>query len=242
MKADGRKLKRLRGCFVAVSDASRVAQNLPRHLSEDSSMVRSFKALNGFTIRATDGHFGAVSDLYFDDRNWRIRYCVVDTGRWFASRYVLIGSRALSVLDGARRELWVRLSKAQVGGSPNAGTDRPVSKQDAGGVRASVQRLRNRQSADRLGSTAAAPDRHLRSCQAVVGHRLLANDGRIGHVEDFLIDDKGWAVQQLVVVPSSRSLPGKARVLIAPDRVSAISWHDATVSVDVPRAGVAINA
>ena len=200
-------------------------------------MVRSFKAIIGCTIRATDGHFGAVRDLYFDDSNWRIRYCVVDTGRWFASRYVLIGSRTLSVLDAASRELWVRLSKAQVRSSPNAGTDRPVSKQDVGGVLASLHRFRHLRSADRLGSTAVAPNRHLRSCQAVIGHRLQANDGRIGHVEDLLIDDKGWVVQELVVVPSSRSLPEKARVLISPDRVSAISWPNATVSIDLPQAG-----
>jgi hypothetical protein len=119
------------------------------------------------------------------------------------------------VLDAARRELWVRLSKAQVRISPNAGTDRPVSKQDAGGVLASLQGLNHRKSADRLGPTDVAPDRHLRSCEAVIGHRLQAKDVRIGQIEDLLIDDQGWAVQQLVVVPSSRSLPTKARVLIA---------------------------
>lgn len=201
-------------------------------------MLRSFKALRGFAIRATDGRIGTVSDVYFDDSNWRIRYCVADTGRWFADRYVLIGSRSLSVLDSAGKELWVRLSKAEVRRSRRASSDQPVSKQDASGALAPLRRLMHRNSAHDPDSTAITPDRHLRSCQAVIGHRLHANDGTIGHVDDFLIDEKGWGIQQLIVAPWSRSLPEKARVLIAPQLVSAISWPNATVSVDLPREAV----
>lgn len=201
-------------------------------------MVRSFKALNGFAIRATDGYFGAISDLYFDDSNWRIRYCVVDTGRWLTNRYVLIGSRNLSVLDLPRKQLWVRLSKAEVQRSRTASSDQPVSKQDVAGVLASLRRLKHWNSADRPNPTLVTPDRHLRSCQAIIGHRLHAHDGNLGHVDDILIDDKGWVVQQLIVAPWSPSLPEKARVLIAPEHVSAISWPNATVSVDLPRAGL----
>lgn len=199
-------------------------------------MVRSFKALNGFAIRATDGHFGAVSDVYFDDSNWGVRYFVVDTGRWLSNRYVLIGSRSLSVLDFARKQLWVRLSKAEVQSSRNASTDQPVSKQDVAGIWASLRHFRHWNSADRLGPAVVTPDRHLRSCQAVIGHRLHANDGNLGHIDDILIDDKRWVVHQLIVAPWSPSLPEKARVLIAPDHVSSISWPNATVSVDLPRA------
>jgi sporulation protein YlmC with PRC-barrel domain len=201
-------------------------------------MLRSYKALLGFAVRATDGRIGTVSDVYFDDSNWCIRYCVADTGRWFADRYVLIGSRSLSVLDSARKELWVRLSRGEVRRSRSASSDQPVSKQDAGGVWASLRRLRRRHPPDGLNSTALTPDRHLRSCRAVIGHRLYANDGTIGHVDDFLIEEKGWVVQQLIIAPSSRSLPEKTRVFIAPQHVSAISWPDATVSVDLPRAAV----
>ena len=34
-------------------------------------MLRSFKALDGFAIRATDGRIGTVSDICFDDRTYR---------------------------------------------------------------------------------------------------------------------------------------------------------------------------
>lgn len=53
-------------------------------------MLRSMNDLENYTIRATDGTIGHVTDFYFDDERWVIRYLVVDTGSWLASRKVLI--------------------------------------------------------------------------------------------------------------------------------------------------------
>jgi sporulation protein YlmC with PRC-barrel domain len=182
-------------------------------------MIRSFGELRGIAIRATDGHVGTLSDVYFDDDNWRVRYCVVDTGRWFEDRYVLVGQRALSVTDPVRRELWVRLSRSEVRRSRNAGSDKPVSRQQRG--------------LTFYHPAGEVHDRHLRSCRAVVGHQLDATDGRLGRVKDFMIDDKAWTIRNLVVDTSQRS-----RVVVAARHVEAISWRDATVAVGVSRAEV----
>lgn len=188
-----------------------------------ANRLRTFTEFRGVAIRATDGHIGTVSDLYFDGTSWRIRYCVVDTGRWFADRYVLVGPRALSVSDPGRRELWVRLSKSEINRSRGAASEKPVSRQQ------------------RLGLTFVRPgrqvfDRHLRSCRAVLGHRLEAIDGRLGRVDDFLIDDKCWVIRQLVVDTRHRTTSASSRVLVAPQLVEAISWPKASISVGISRA------
>ena len=186
-------------------------------------MLRTFSELRGIAIRATDGYVGTLSDVYFDDSSWRIRYGVVDTGRWFADRHVLVGPRALSVADPARRELWVRLSKSEVRASRRAETDRPVSRQKRGFAfyHADTQ----------------AHDPHLRSCRAVAGHRLEATDGRLGRVDDFMIDDKTWTIRQLIVDTEQWQVAA-AGVLVAPRHVEAISWPRASVSIDLSRAAV----
>jgi hypothetical protein len=46
-------------------------------------MLHGISDLKRFTIAATDGQLGSVSDLYFDDRSWAVRYLVVDAGRGF---------------------------------------------------------------------------------------------------------------------------------------------------------------
>lgn len=188
-------------------------------------MLRTFSELRGVAIRATDGRIGTVSDVYFDDSSWRIRYCVVDTGRWFADRYVLVGPRALSVSDPGRNELWVRLSKSEIKRSRSAASDKPVSRQRRRGL--TFYHPGNQVS-----------DPHLRSCRAVLGHQLEGVDGRLGRVQDFLIDDKAWVIRQLVVDTRPRHLSDSSRVLVAPQHVEGISWPDASISVGLSRAAV----
>jgi hypothetical protein len=49
-------------------------------------------------------------------------------------------------------------------------------------------------------------DLHLRSTQLVSGYHIQASDGMIGHVTDFMMDDKSWAICQRGVVLSTSSL------------------------------------
>jgi hypothetical protein len=42
-------------------------------------MLRTVSELEGYTIGATDDTVGQVSDLYFDDRVWTLRYFIVET-------------------------------------------------------------------------------------------------------------------------------------------------------------------
>jgi hypothetical protein len=43
-------------------------------------MMRSANQLQGYTVLATNGQIGEVHEFYFDDKDWIIRYLVVDTG------------------------------------------------------------------------------------------------------------------------------------------------------------------
>ena len=187
-------------------------------------MLRSFNELRGIAIRATDGHVGTLSDVYFDDSSWRVRHCVVDTGRWLADRHVLVSPRSLSIVDTTRRELWVRLSKSEVMRCRSAKTDKPVSKQKRGLAFSHADSL--------------VHDRHLRSCTAVLGHRLEATDGRLGRIADFMIDDKDWMIHSLVVDTNQRNATLSARVAVTPQHVDEINWPNARVSVDISRAEV----
>jgi hypothetical protein len=92
-------------------------------------MLRSMKDLEGYAIRATDGTLGHVTDFYFDDEAWVIRYLVVDTGSWLSSRKVLISPIAISHPNLTEKLLPVSITKEQVKNSPNIDTEKPVSRQ-----------------------------------------------------------------------------------------------------------------
>jgi hypothetical protein len=40
------------------------------------------KEMQKYSIQAKDGDIGAISDFLFDEKNWMMRYIVVDTGNW----------------------------------------------------------------------------------------------------------------------------------------------------------------
>jgi uncharacterized protein YrrD len=220
-----------------------------------SRMFRSARQLEDFELRARDGRIGHVTDFYFDDRRWTVRYFVVDTGRWLDHREVLIAPGAVRSPDWEQRLLPVDLTQEQVRGSPPIESEEPVSPEQelaliqyynwpaywgAPGfadtlvytpppflpVRAAPDTAR------REASTLDTPH-HIRSVEDVRGHRIEANDGELGYVDDFLIDDVTWRIGFLVV-ETRHWWPGK-RVLVAPEWAYEIGWDEARVYVDLAR-------
>lgn len=68
------------------------------------------------------------------------------------------------------------------------------------------------------------------------GYHLQATDGIIGHVCDFMMDDKSWAIGQLVIKTGHR-LSGR-EVLIPTDKVARISFDESTVFVNLTKEAV----
>ena len=92
-------------------------------------MLNAVSSLKGFDIQAKDGSLGTVSDFLFDDSTWKVRWMVVDTGRWLTGRKVLVHPSAVISAEYGARKLNVALTKAQVQDSPDILQDRPVSQQ-----------------------------------------------------------------------------------------------------------------
>ena len=87
--------------------------------------------------------------------------------------------------------------------------------------------------AERSGSLADAGDPHLRSLTAVVGYHIEAEDGPIGHVENFLVDGATWGIGYLII-ETKNWWPGQ-HVLMSPSAVCEISWSERGVTLRVTR-------
>jgi hypothetical protein len=79
-------------------------------------------------------------------------------------------------------------------------------------------------------------DAHLRSAQAVNGYHIKASDGMSGHVCDFMMDDKNWAIGQLVIKTGHR-FSGK-EVQMPVGKVGRISYEESTVFVNLTKEAV----
>lgn len=79
----------------------------------------------------------------------------------------------------------------------------------------------------------ASSKSHLQSAREVIGYRVQARDGDIGHIEDFLVDDQSWRINYLVIDTSNFWL-GK-KVILPPTWVRQVSWADRQAVVDLRR-------
>lgn len=79
-------------------------------------------------------------------------------------------------------------------------------------------------------------DPHLRSCKAVIDYDIHATDGDIGHVTDMLVDDETWAVRYFIVNTSNWWVGH--RVLVAPQWIRDVIWHDSKVTVTMTRQAI----
>src|ERR1700733_13716046 len=92
-------------------------------------MQLNINSLLGFSLSAIDGEVGKVEEIYFDDRNWAIRYLVVKTGQWLSGRKVLISPLAFDRSQWNGRTFPVNLTINQILNSPDVDTNRPLSLQ-----------------------------------------------------------------------------------------------------------------
>jgi sporulation protein YlmC with PRC-barrel domain len=89
--------------FVRSSDSTTLTVASSKAQVKVSSMVHTEDAhlqtatvLMGYAIEAEDGEIGHVKDLLVDDRVWAIRYLVVDTGKWWGGKTVLVSPEWLA--------------------------------------------------------------------------------------------------------------------------------------------------
>ena len=211
--------------------------------------------VDGFVLCAQDGEVGHVTDLYFDDEQWTVRYLVIGTGPWFFGRRVLISPNAVSGIDWDERKVRVTLTMQQVRESPDIDTDRPISREQEseyhlyynfppywGGValwgryaqpggELSDEDLAEH---ERTKQEEKGKENHLRSAREVRGYRVMAIDGEVGHVDDFLMDPTTWAIRYLAV--NTGSWLKKHEVVITRKLVDQVVWAQAQMNVNASKA------
>jgi len=205
---------------------------------------------------------GTLTDTYFDDETWVVRYLIVETGDWLYHHQVLISPLAVTSFDWDARALTTALSRARIESSPGVETQESACRSREGDDQGqdgypwyfaytaswvwsgapSVERptddehvwaARQRSAQTPKGR---AVDADLYSAREVMGYRIEAQDGTIGHLADFLFDPETWAVCFAVVHIRNR-LRGQ-RVLISPEQIRRVDCSKRRVWVDMRRDAV----
>jgi len=216
-------------------------------------MLRSLKELLNYKILTTDESFGKVDDFFFDDRDWVIRYMVLDTHKWLTGRKLLIPPVALDRPNWEARVLPVKISKEEILKSPSISKHEPVSMQHEkklydyfgwhpywikGGLLDSPVTEPDREVESKPESYDGtigeinednAPNAHLRSIREIIGYLVRAKDGKVGHVRDLIVDDNTWEIIYAVI--NTRKELDREEVLVAVKWIDEIDWQDSHVRI-----------
>ena len=220
-------------------------------------MLHLAHKITGAPIKGIDGDIGTVEDFYFEEDRWTVRYLLVDTGKWFSGKRVLISP--MSVPNGwGRPGVRLSLTKDQVWNSPEFAD--PLSRTsetqvlvyygypDYWGAASIWGNYDSPVALVEGAATATMPAppltngidpeaRHLRSVKKSTGYHLQARDGEIGHVDDFLIGQESWRIRYLLV-DTSNWIGGRS-VIVSPEAVERIDKDRGVLHLNADRDAIA---
>jgi sporulation protein YlmC with PRC-barrel domain len=209
-------------------------------------MKRSLKDLSGYTIETKDGEKGKVKDFLFDENQWIVRYLEADFGSLFSSEKLLIPKVFLDSPDWRKMLFPLKLKQADFQKCPKPKDRMPVSRKleeeiyefyrlNPYWVRAYMESAGNIFPPRPIkipsnDTTERKIDSILRSFEEVKGYHINAIDGKLGHIEDIIIDDTDWQLIY-VVIDTKNWLPWSKKVIIAVDWMDRISYINREVNI-----------
>jgi hypothetical protein len=217
-------------------------------------MQRNIISLIGYSMVATDGEIGNIIEFYFDDETWFLRYMILKTGDWLLGRKILISPDALKKTSWNTGLFSVNLTKEQIRDSPAIDTDKPVYRSqeielygyydwegewgsrfyEGGSMGKSnpvpVLDRKILSSADKA-DIRSNDELHLQNTAKVLGFQIHSDDGEIGSLVDFVMDDQTWQILYMVAETGTPS--DEKKVLIDIKNIQKVEWDQANILVDV---------
>ena len=203
-------------------------------------MLRSAKSLLGYKLHESDALVGTVHDLYFDDKRWDVRHLVAELGSFWRGRKVLVAGSLLGTVDPVAEMLLIHQTAQEVQRDPDSQADKPVYQQFQEQAREYYQWVAH------WTPFSGAPepkwefvftgDSHLRSVRHLLGYTLKAQGEVVGQLADFLLEDDGWRIPQILVATKDE-LGGK-EVALPVDQIQSFLWEDRVITLAYDKATV----
>lgn len=223
-------------------------------------MLKNLKKIRHFKIITEDEeYFGKVSDIYFDEEQWVLRYLVVKAKNWASQSFVLISPYNVIDVDWSEGFIWVNLTRNQIEKCPKAWVNAPVNRLqeyeynnhfglphywlsglglEVDGVWAGRNYPHLPESLEVYNSPANnefEKDECLRSMEEVLGFAIEGVEGiEFGAVTDLILEEATWVIRYLVF-STHKILPGGKKILFSPDWIKEFDWNSKKLKTDLHR-------
>ncbi len=98
--------------------------------ARDDPHLRSYNAVVGYHIHASDGDIGHVAGMLIDEETWAVRYLVLDTSNWWLGHQVLIAPQWIDAVNWFDKKVTVSLTRQAVRDSPVYDAQATMSRED----------------------------------------------------------------------------------------------------------------
>ncbi|MCM3399368.1 MULTISPECIES: PRC-barrel domain-containing protein [Oceanobacillus] len=230
-------------------------------------MMRLTSQLKQFNIHATDGELGKIKDFYFDDRNWEIRYAIVDTRKWLPGRKVLLSPNSFIEVDETNESVNVEFDKLMIRNSPpvpenedltkdkenhlidyfgwNSYTDNALPHAERGLLGTfPIIGLENERPPEEphlnRNGRYHEHDNYLRSEEETNDFKVHAKDGKIGRIVDMIYDTSQWIIEY-IVVRSSKSIVENEFYIFHTRQINTVDWFEKDLYINDSLEGILNN-
>jgi sporulation protein YlmC with PRC-barrel domain len=219
-------------------------------LEQGGEMLRHARDVIGWTVSARGGPAGVVRDVLVHDRRWNVRHLVVETAPPARVRHALISPNVVRRLNDDRRRVELAVEQWEVSAAPDIEYDPPIAvlqehmRYDTLGWRYYVRKPQAapvwpaQEEPDPLPPRTRAQttgDSHLRSVAVMSGYSVQGNDGKVGVLRDFVLDDQTWQISCLVVEAP------EGDVAVSVDHIRTIDWERSEIQLDVTHDRLALH-
>jgi hypothetical protein len=195
--------------------------------------------LLGCPLITADGKRRAIRNFLFDDRSWQVRYLVVDAGKWFTPRLVVVPTSAVNLPDWTGKIIRTHLTAQEISACPHAETVRPVSSQQKlawnrhFGWRDKDPNWSGPSTIDfprrEFNVSDHCGDPHLRRTRDLISYQVWTEDGYLGLLQGFLLGDGSWHIGYFLARTGDWIYGEK---VLSSSSVVGISWGQGRVLVE----------
>ncbi len=216
-------------------------------------MKQGLNGLIGYGIETRDGIRGTVKDFLFDEEKWIVRYLVADLGVVFPGRKVIIPRAFLQQPDWTNEHFPIDLSKEDLEKCPPLDSEPTISREYEETLnryykienywafpyipplseRAIIYPPRPLRVPSKVISEKNTRTK-VRSFKEVKGYHIEATDGKIGHIDDLIVDDLDWQIVY-ALMDTKNWVPWSKRVLVGTHWMEEISYVNQEIKINLDK-------
>lgn len=221
-------------------------------------MKHALNDVIGYSIETNDGLKGTVKDFLFEEERWIVRYLVADLGIILPGKKVVIPKALLKQPDWTSKHFLVDLSKKDLENCPPLESEPTISRKYEESLNR-YYKIENFWAFPHAyatpigGNPVIFPKRPLkipkkvgvekntqtkvRSFNEVKGYHIEAVDGKIGHVDDLLVDDLDWQIVY-ALMDTKNWVPWSKKVLVGTHWMQEINYKNKEMKINLNKESI----